>query len=74
MKSVLIGADILKLQDGYKLLEINTNISLVSPFTTYFDFDGLMLFCNLNSLSEIIFIYTEKNKEKFSRQISRNRY
>ena len=26
MKSVLIGADILKLEDGYKLLEINNII------------------------------------------------
>ena len=61
MKAVLTGIDFIETSTGdVKLLEINTNISLVSPYTTYFDFDGLMSFCNSNSLSEIIFIYTEK--------------
>ena len=62
MKAVITGMDFVETSNGdVKLLEINTNIALVSPYTSFFDFDGLMSFCNQNSLNKLVFIYTESN-------------
>jgi hypothetical protein len=62
MKAVITGMDFVETSGGdVKLLEVNTNISLVSPYTAYFNFDALMTFCNENSLTKIFFIYTEAN-------------
>ena len=65
MKAVITGMDFVEAPNGdVKLLEINTNIALVLPYTSFFDFDGLMTFCNDNSLTKIVFIYTEANAGK----------
>ena len=65
MKAVITGIDFIETSSGdVKLLEVNTNISLVSPYTSFFDFDGLMSFCNMNSLSKLVFVYTESNAGK----------
>jgi len=62
MKAVITGMDFVETSNGdVKLLEINTNIALVSPHTSFFDFDGLISFCNQNSITKLIFIYTESN-------------
>lgn len=62
MKAVITGMDFAETSNGdVKLLEINTNISLVSPHTSFFDFDELMSFCNQNLLTKLTFIYTESN-------------
>jgi len=42
MKAVITGIDFVETSSGdVKLLEVNTNISLVSPYTSFFDFDPL---------------------------------
>jgi hypothetical protein len=65
MKAVITGIDFVETSSGdVKLLEINTNIALVLPYTSFFDFDGLMTFCNDNLLTKIVFIYTEANAGK----------
>jgi hypothetical protein len=65
MKAVITGIDFVETPSGdVKLLEVNTNIGLISPYTAFFDFDGLMAFCNANSLSKLVFIYTEANAGK----------
>jgi len=62
MKAVITGIDFVETSNGdVKLLEVNTNISLVSPYTSFFNFDALMTFCNDNSLTKLVFIYTEIN-------------
>jgi hypothetical protein len=78
MKAVITGIDFVETSNGdVKLLEINTNIALVLPYTSFFDFDGLMTFCNENSLTKIVFIYTEANagknfKEELTTKCSEN--
>ena len=62
MKAVLTGIDFIERPNGdLNLLEINTNIALVEPYTQFFDFSALMSFCTSNSLTKINFIYTSKN-------------
>ena len=70
MKAVITGIDFVETSNGdVKLLEMNTNIALVVPYTSFFDFDGLMAFCNENSLTKMNFIYTEVNAGKNFKEI-----
>jgi len=69
MKALITGIDFVETSNGdVKLLEINTNIALVSPHTSFFDFDGLISFCNQNSITKLIFIYTESNVDSNFRE------
>ncbi len=61
MKSVLIGADILKLEDGYKLLEINTDADLFLPDIPYLDLDPLFTYLADNSYTKFKIIYKKKH-------------
>lgn len=61
MKSVLIGADILKLEDGYKLLEINTDADLYLPDIPYLDLDPLFTYLTDNSYVKFVIIYKKKH-------------
>ena len=62
MKAVITGIDFVEAPNGdVKLLEINTNIALLSPHTSFLNIDVLMSFCGQNSLNKLIFIYTEAN-------------
>lgn len=61
MKSVLIGADILKLEDGYKLLEINTDADLFLPDIPYLDLDPLFAYLETNSYDKLVIIYKRKH-------------
>jgi hypothetical protein len=61
MKSVLIGADILKLEDGYKLLEINTDADLYLPDIPYLDLDPLFTYLIDNSYTKFVIIYKKKH-------------
>ncbi len=61
MKSVLIGADILKLEDGYKLLEINTDADLFLPDIPYLDLDPLFTYLTDNSYTKFKIIYKKKH-------------
>ena len=61
MKSVLIGADILKLEDGYKLLEINTDADLFLPDIPYLDLNPLFTYLETNSYNKLVVIYKRKH-------------
>lgn len=61
MKSVLIGADILKLEDGYKLLEINTDADLFLPDIPYMDLDPFFTYLEENSYTKLVIIYKRKH-------------
>ena len=61
MKSVLIGADILKLEDGYKLLEINTDADLYLPDLPYLDLNPLFTYLEENSYTKLVIIYKRKH-------------
>jgi hypothetical protein len=61
MKSVLIGADILKLENGYKLLEINTDADLFLPDIPYLDLGPLFTFLETNSYNKLVIIYKRKH-------------
>jgi len=61
MKSVLIGADILKLEDGYKLLEINTDADLFLPDLPYLDLAPLFSYLEANSYTKLVIIYKRKH-------------
>jgi len=61
MKSVLIGADILKLEDGYKLLEINTDADLFLPDIPYLDLDPLFTYLEENSYTKLVIIHKKKH-------------
>jgi hypothetical protein len=61
MKSVLIGADILKLEDGYKLLEINTDADLFLPDIPYLDLNPIFTYLEENSYTKLVIIYKRKH-------------
>ncbi len=61
MKSVLIGADILKLENGYKLLEINTDADLFLPDIPYLDLEPLFTYLTDNSYVKFVIIYKKKH-------------
>ena len=61
MKSVLIGADILKLEDGYKLLEINTDADLYLPDIPYLDLNPLFTYLNDNGYIKLVILYKKKH-------------
>lgn len=64
MKSVLIGADILKLGDGYKLLEINTDADFNLPDLEYADFQPFFDYLTQNSFEKFVIIYKKKHIAK----------
>lgn len=61
MKSVFIGADILKLEDGYKLLEINTDADLYLPDIPYLDLEPLFTYLTTNSYQKFVIIYKNRH-------------
>jgi hypothetical protein len=61
MKSVLIGADILKLENEYKLLEINTDADLFLPDIPYLDLDPLFSYLTTNAYTRFVIIYKKKH-------------
>lgn len=62
MRALITGIDFIEDPSGdLKLLEVNTNISLLGDYASFFDFDALMTFCDNNGLTSIDFIYTDKN-------------
>lgn len=61
MRSVLIGADILKLENGYKLLEINTDADLFLPDVPYMDLDPLFTYLVDNEYTKFVMIYKKNH-------------
>ena len=57
MKGVLIGADILKLENQYKLLEINTDADLFWPDVPFIDLEPLFTYLVNNQYTKFVMIY-----------------
>ena len=61
MKGVLIGADLLKLENEVKFLEINTDVDLFATDVPYLELDGLFTYLVNNSYNKLVFIYKSKH-------------
>ena len=57
MKGVLIGADLLKLENEVKFLEINTDVDLFATDVPYLELDGLFTHLVNNSYNKLVFIF-----------------
>ena len=59
MKGTIIGTDLLQKGDSVKILEINTNTTILNEGADMLDYDGLFDVLTNNNISEFHFIYTE---------------
>lgn len=57
MKGVLIGADLLKLQNEIKFLEINTDVDLFASDISFMDLDPLFTYLTAGEYTKLVFIY-----------------
>lgn len=57
MKGVLIGADLLKLENEIKFLEINTDVDLFASDVNFMDLDPLFSYLTTNSFTKLVLIY-----------------
>lgn len=57
MKGVLIGADLLKLENEIKFLEINTDVDLFTSDIPFMDLDPLFSYMSTNGYTKLVFIY-----------------
>jgi hypothetical protein len=57
MKGVFIGADLLKLENEVKLLEINTDVDLFGSDISYLDLSGLFTYLVDNAYTKLVLIY-----------------
>jgi hypothetical protein len=57
MKSVFIGADLLRLENEVKLLEINTDVDLFGSDLPYLELDGLFTYLTSNAYTKLVLIY-----------------
>lgn len=57
MKGVLIGADLLKLENEVKLLEINTDVDLFGSDISYLELEGLFTYLVDNGYTKLVLIY-----------------
>lgn len=62
MKAVVLGSDFIKLPNGdIKLLEVNTNVGVLSQGTQFLDFSILENLIDTNGISEIHLIFNDTN-------------
>lgn len=61
MKGVLIGADFLRLADGIKFLEINTDTDLFSSDVDFLELNPLFDFLLENSFTKLVLIYKKQH-------------
>lgn len=61
MKGVLIGSDFLKLVDGIKFLEINTDVDLNSKNSQFLELDNLFNYLTTNGYTKLVLIYKKKH-------------
>lgn len=57
MKGVLIGADLLKLENEIKFLEINTDVDLFTSDIPFMDLDPLFNYMSTNGYTKLVLIY-----------------
>jgi hypothetical protein len=61
MKGVLIGADFLRLADGIKFLEINTDTDLFGSDVDFLELNSLFHYLSENSFTKLVLIYKKKH-------------
>jgi hypothetical protein len=61
MKGVLIGSDFLKLSDGIKFLEINTDIDITTTMMGMLELDNLINYLKTNEYTKLVLIYKNKH-------------
>ena len=61
MKGVLIGSDFLKLEDGMKFLEINTDVDINSKNLGFLELDNLFTYLTTNGYTKLVLIYKRKH-------------
>lgn len=59
MKATIIGTDLLEKGDSVKILEINTNTTIINEGADMLDYDGLFGMLQDRNIDEFHFIYTE---------------
>jgi hypothetical protein len=59
MKGVLIGADFLKINGEYKLLEINTDVDIYTSDLKYLEVESLFNYLTTNSYTKLVVIYKQ---------------
>ena len=61
MKGVLIGSDFIKLADGMKFLELNTDVDLLSKTSQFLELDNLFNYLTTNGFNKLVIIYKRKH-------------
>ena len=61
MKGVLIGSDFLKLVDGIKFLEINTDVDITATMLEMLQLNNLIEYLTANGYNKLILIYKNKH-------------
>jgi hypothetical protein len=61
MKGVLIGSDFLKLADGIKFLEINTDVDINSKNSEFLELNNLFDYLTTNGYTKLVLIYKKKH-------------
>jgi hypothetical protein len=61
MKGVLIGSDFLKLADGIKFLEINTDVDITDTMMEKLELDNLISYLTTNGYTKLVLIYKLKH-------------
>lgn len=61
MKGVLIGSDFIKLAEGIKFLELNTDVDLLSKTSQFLELDNLFTYLTTNGYSKLVLIYKKKH-------------
>jgi hypothetical protein len=61
MKGVLIGSDFLKLADGIKFLEINTDVDITIKNSEFLELNNLFNYLTTNGYTKLVLIYKRKH-------------
>ena len=61
MKGVLIGSDFLKLADGIKFLEINTDVDITIKNSEFLELNNLFNYLTTNEYTKLVLIYKRKH-------------
>jgi hypothetical protein len=61
MKGVLIGSDFLKLTNGIKFLEINTDVDITNTMIEKLELDSLFNYLTTNTYTKLVLIYKTKH-------------
>jgi hypothetical protein len=61
MKGVLIGSDFLKLTNGIKFLEINTDVDITNTMIEKLELDNLINYLTTNLYTKLVLIYKTKH-------------